>query len=292
MKARCFPVSDIKSKDSRWDTYFSSFNMEEYLATLDYDEVTTFLDRHTNDLPQDAPILDVGCGSGRHLVHLSNMGFKNLHGFDLSPHGIKNLEAYRPGMNLMVADATKMPYGDRSFDAVVMVGIVYEIPDPEAHAQLFREIARVLKPGGRLLFINNSPYHLGERIYTLTQWAGNLFKREELKFFVWRYQPADVRRHLAGADLEIKQVWPANIRRGVFRFMYGAFVPRRVLKARQQRLRRLNGQPYGLHEYYLVQKQPELLTGLGRLAAGLSQSLFPRLFANTICHRAEKPVRS
>ena len=46
------------------------------------------------------------------------------------------------------ADATSLPYEDDSIDAVVLVAVLGEIPDQDAAV---REVARVLKPGGRLV---------------------------------------------------------------------------------------------------------------------------------------------
>jgi ubiquinone/menaquinone biosynthesis C-methylase UbiE len=45
-------------------------------------------------------------------------------------------------------DATALPYGDDSIDAVVLTAVLGEIPDPVA---ALREIARVLRPSGRLV---------------------------------------------------------------------------------------------------------------------------------------------
>jgi ubiquinone/menaquinone biosynthesis C-methylase UbiE len=47
-----------------------------------------------------------------------------------------------------LADATSMPYEDGSFDAAVLVTVLGEVPDQDA---ALRELARVLKPGGRLV---------------------------------------------------------------------------------------------------------------------------------------------
>jgi ubiquinone/menaquinone biosynthesis C-methylase UbiE len=46
------------------------------------------------------------------------------------------------------ADATALPYEDASFDAAFLVTVLGEIPDQEA---ALRELARVLRPGGRLV---------------------------------------------------------------------------------------------------------------------------------------------
>jgi ubiquinone/menaquinone biosynthesis C-methylase UbiE len=50
------------------------------------------------------------------------------------------------------APAEKLPFEDSSFDTVTLVYVLCTVPDPAA---ALREIARVLKPGGRLLFIEH-----------------------------------------------------------------------------------------------------------------------------------------
>jgi len=53
-----------------------------------------------------------------------------------------------PQVNPTLGDATALPYGDDSVDAVVLTAVLGEIPDPVA---ALRQIQRVLKPGGRLI---------------------------------------------------------------------------------------------------------------------------------------------
>jgi ubiquinone/menaquinone biosynthesis C-methylase UbiE len=56
-------------------------------------------------------------------------------------HGLQNI-------NPTNADARELPYDDDSFDAVVLVTVLGEIPDQDA---ALREMARVLRPGGRVI---------------------------------------------------------------------------------------------------------------------------------------------
>jgi SAM-dependent methyltransferase len=67
---------------------------------------------------------------------------------DLDPAGVAKARAR--GLTAVVASATEIPYPDRSFDAVVCCDLLPCIP-VELHEAVFREIARVLAPDGRLI---------------------------------------------------------------------------------------------------------------------------------------------
>jgi ubiquinone/menaquinone biosynthesis C-methylase UbiE len=65
---------------------------------------------------------------------------------------IQNFVRFPAGLELTLADAQALPFADNSFDAVVATLVFCSIPDP---GTALREIARVLKPGGRLHTIDH-----------------------------------------------------------------------------------------------------------------------------------------
>jgi ubiquinone/menaquinone biosynthesis C-methylase UbiE len=101
-------------------------------------------------------VLEVGVGTGYYSLDLAGWiagAGGELELFDLqqefldhtmgraAERGLTNLTATR-------GDATALPHPDESFDAVVLTAVLGEIPDGDA---ALREIARVLKPDGRLI---------------------------------------------------------------------------------------------------------------------------------------------
>jgi SAM-dependent methyltransferase len=99
---------------------------------------------------------DVGCGNGRYLAALRAAGAQVV-GVDLSAGMLAGAPAPRSG--LVAADAQSLPLADASLDAVLMMHMLYHVPDPERAVQ---EVARVLRSGGRALVATNGSRHLCE----------------------------------------------------------------------------------------------------------------------------------
>lgn len=100
--------------------------------------------------PGDA-VLDAGCGTGRALEPLrAAVGpTGTVIGIDLTPemlHRARLAGRDRSG-RLVLADVSRLPLTDRSLDAVFGAGLISHLPDP---AENLRELARVVRPGGRL----------------------------------------------------------------------------------------------------------------------------------------------
>jgi ubiquinone/menaquinone biosynthesis C-methylase UbiE len=106
--------------------------------------------------PQDGErVLDLGPGTGYYTLDLAEWlapaGALDI--FDLQQemldHTMRRV-ADRGLANVIATqgDARALPYGDATFDAVVLIAVLGEIPDQDA---AMAEIARVLKPSGRLI---------------------------------------------------------------------------------------------------------------------------------------------
>jgi ubiquinone/menaquinone biosynthesis C-methylase UbiE len=100
-------------------------------------------------------VLEIGPGTGYYTLDLADWvgpeGAVEI--FDLQQemldHTIRRArERGLWNVNPTQGDAQQLPYDDDSFDAAVLITVLGEIPDQEA---ALREIARVLRPGGRLI---------------------------------------------------------------------------------------------------------------------------------------------
>ena len=103
-------------------------------------------------------LLDLGCGGGRHAFEALRRGVQVV-AADMDAAELKDVVALFAGMDeagesgaggsgdAVNADATRLPFTDGSFDRVIAAEVAEHIPDDAA---AFRELARVLRPGGTM----------------------------------------------------------------------------------------------------------------------------------------------
>jgi SAM-dependent methyltransferase len=105
--------------------------------------------------PGPGTCLDLGCGTGVAIPALLERGWRVV-GADLSRDQLRVARgrAGPSGARLVAADAAALPFADGSFDAVVSLFTHTDLDDPEG---AFAEGARVLRRGGRLVYVGTHP---------------------------------------------------------------------------------------------------------------------------------------
>jgi len=116
-----------------------------------YDEPGNLLVSHEEpvvhamlDRLEGEPVLDVGCGTGRHLAWLSGHG-RRVIGVDQSPQMLARAAEKVPGADLRVGDVAELPVETASGAGVTCALTLEHLPDLDV---VFREFARVVAPGG------------------------------------------------------------------------------------------------------------------------------------------------
>jgi SAM-dependent methyltransferase len=92
-------------------------------------------------------VLDLGCGPGADTKVLREHT-EHVIALDLSPSMIGKASGDTPDASFLAADGQALPFPNNTFDAVWMRLVLIHTPEPAA---TMREIARVLKPGGRVV---------------------------------------------------------------------------------------------------------------------------------------------
>jgi phosphatidylethanolamine/phosphatidyl-N-methylethanolamine N-methyltransferase len=142
------------------------------------------------DLSRGDHVLEVGIGTGLNLPLYP--GHCRITGIDLSEEMLekaqeKVLELALSSVTLKAMDATVMDFGDDEFDSAVATYTISAVPDPVA---VLREMRRVVKPGGNIVFLNHFRSHrplvgrfedLVAPVCTRLGWKSNLHLEPLLK---------------------------------------------------------------------------------------------------------------
>lgn len=99
-------------------------------------------------------ILDVGCGTGETLAGFEAWGAnpENLFGVDLLADRIRRARENFPAMNFREANAEALPFANSLFDLITVFTVFTSILDPQMTRNLSREINRVLRSGGAVVW--------------------------------------------------------------------------------------------------------------------------------------------
>jgi ubiquinone/menaquinone biosynthesis C-methylase UbiE len=131
------------------------------------------------DLRGARKILDVGSGAGqiaKHLIKYADPA-ADITCFDLSHEMLRRarhrLKSGRP--RFVVADLTRLPFADRSFDCVTCGYVLEHLPDARLG---LAELSRVMLPGARMLLLATEDTFSGA--WTSRMWCCRTYNRREL----------------------------------------------------------------------------------------------------------------
>lgn len=102
--------------------------------------------RAASFVPEGCVVLDVACGAGANAAYLQNC--RRYFGVDLAISGLRRAAA--TSLRIACADADHLPFPDTAFDAAVAT---YVLEHSVAPAETLREMARVVRPGGRVILL-------------------------------------------------------------------------------------------------------------------------------------------
>jgi 2-polyprenyl-3-methyl-5-hydroxy-6-metoxy-1,4-benzoquinol methylase len=136
------------------------------------------------DLPDDARILDVGCGDGFHLKLLKKYGKASwrLEGVDIDKRAAEMAE--RSGLEVHTGNIEELDLQKNSYDLAIMFQTIEHVEKPE---NVLSAALEVLKPGGKLVVVTDNTDSIDFKFFKGSYWGGyhfprhwNLFNRKSL----------------------------------------------------------------------------------------------------------------
>jgi ubiquinone/menaquinone biosynthesis C-methylase UbiE len=124
------------------------------------------LNRFSRAVGDKKPVWDFGCGPGQTTKYLKDLGIE-ISGLDLSEKLIEQARKIHPEINFRKGNILELEFDDDSIGGVVAFYAIVHFTEEQVE-RAFREVFRVLQPGGLFLFT----YHVGEETIHLKEFLG------------------------------------------------------------------------------------------------------------------------
>lgn len=179
-------------------------------------------------LPQDAQLLDAGCGTGGLLQKIHHVfPALNLTGLEYHSEAVRYLKKLT-GITVINGTVNAMPFPDNHFDAITLTDVLYHT---NIHPQqCLAECLRILKPGGSLL-LNVSAYNWmhsthDKQVHTRERYTAKRCKQQlldagfqvqhvgywnSLLFPLMAFHRLTTGRLKQGSDVETLSAWQDNL---------------------------------------------------------------------------------
>jgi len=110
-------------------------------------------------LASDARILDFGCGAGATVYAFHDRGFANAVGFDIKDYVELRAPEHRDRFRIGFEQGGLLPFASETFDLVISEEVFEHVHD---QVPMWRELHRIMKPGGVAIHVFPGPYCLIE----------------------------------------------------------------------------------------------------------------------------------
>ena len=168
--------------------------LEESMEYKEYEKIYTEETRHPPkhryklisellDIKPKDKFLDVGCGFGGLVKYLRDNGI-DANGVDYSPERVEYAKK-EFGNYFKVASAVKLPFDDGNFDKISLIGVIGYLSEEDL-IECLKEVARVLKPSGKVLITTSQP--MNKLFYKIKEIMGKSLKSTASAFYPWELE--------------------------------------------------------------------------------------------------------
>lgn len=166
-------------------------------------------------------LLDIGCGRGRVLGWYHAAGIRSIEAIELIQNRAQQAAELQPFAKIRQASMDQLPYADKTFDVVSQVLSFSSCLDEELKRRASKEMLRVLKPGGRILWADLRPGK-GMR---------NYLKGINVKDLRSYFPDCEIESRIMGPIPWYLGVWTSLVNQGIVRSLAKAFkVPNKMQK--------------------------------------------------------------
>lgn len=142
-------------KLNKIEQYYNKFNEDKRLLSrhgqVEFRTTFKYIQKYLKKF-KNPKILDIGAGTGRYSIELSNMGY-DVTAVELVLHNLRILQAKNSNVKAMQGNALNLKkLEDESFDVVLMLGPMYHLFSLEEKLKALSEAKRVCKTGG-IIFV-------------------------------------------------------------------------------------------------------------------------------------------
>ena len=138
------------------------------------------LHRFSQEIGDRRPVWDFGCGPGQTTKYLKNLGIE-ISGLDLSERTLEQARTLHPEIHFRKGNVLELDFEDDSIAGVVAFYAIVHFTEEQVGIA-FREVFRVLQPGGIFLFT----YHIGAETIHLEEFLGKKVDKD-LMFFTTHF---------------------------------------------------------------------------------------------------------
>lgn len=140
-------------------------------------------------LPEDAKVLDAGCGEGRNLTYCLQNGM-DVFGIDENPEAIQFLKLVAKQYKIQDIEARfhvmkldKILFPDETFDVIICSAVLHFAKNYEHFHKMILELVRLLKPDGKIFIRSMTDRYLAEGTVEINQNVYQ-FPNEQIRFAV------------------------------------------------------------------------------------------------------------